>query len=55
MSYLFKTEHYETVLKAGDMERCLPELTGISRTLRVGQCYPNYYLARLASRSSRSC
>ena len=24
MSYLFKTEHYEMVLKAGDMERCLP-------------------------------
>ncbi len=23
MSYLFKTEHYEMVLKAGDMERCL--------------------------------
>ncbi len=27
MSYLFKTEHYEMVLKAGDMERILPRLT----------------------------
>ena len=26
MSYLFKTEHYEMVLKAGDMERALPSL-----------------------------
>ncbi len=25
MSYQFKTEHYEAVLKAGDMERCLPD------------------------------
>ena len=24
MSALIKTEHYEMVLKAGDMERCLP-------------------------------
>ena len=26
MSYKFHTEHYEMVLKAGDMERCLPKL-----------------------------
>ncbi len=26
MSYLFKTEHYEMVLKAGDMERVLPRM-----------------------------
>jgi asparagine synthase (glutamine-hydrolysing) len=26
MSYLFKTEHYEMVLKAGDMERVMPRL-----------------------------
>ena len=26
MSANFKTEHYEIVLKAGDMERCLPDL-----------------------------
>ncbi len=26
MSYLFGTEHYEMVLKAGDMVRCLPGL-----------------------------
>ena len=56
MSYLFKTEHYEAVLKAGDMERCLPSLVWHLEDLRVGQSYPNYYVARLASRtSSRSC
>jgi asparagine synthase (glutamine-hydrolysing) len=50
MSYLFKTEHYEAVLKAGDMERCLPSLIWHLEDLRVGQSYPNYYVARLASK-----
>ena len=50
MSYLFRTEHYEAVLKAGDMERCLPSLIWHLEDLRVGQSYPNYYVARLASK-----
>lgn len=50
MSYRFKTEHYETVLKAGDMERCLPALVWHLEDPRVGQSYPNYYVARLASK-----
>jgi asparagine synthase (glutamine-hydrolysing) len=50
MSYLFRTEHYEAVLKAGDMERCLPSLVWHLEDLRVGQSYPNYYVARLASK-----
>jgi asparagine synthase (glutamine-hydrolysing) len=50
MSYHFKTELYETVLKAGDMERCLPQLTWHLEEPRVGQSYPNYYVAGLASR-----
>jgi asparagine synthase (glutamine-hydrolysing) len=50
MSNLFKTEHYEIVLHAGDMEYVLPELIWHLEDLRVGQCYPNYYIARLASK-----
>lgn len=50
MSYLFKTEHYEMVLKAGDMERILPELAWHLEEPRVGQSYPNYYAAQLASK-----
>jgi asparagine synthase (glutamine-hydrolysing) len=46
----FKTEHYEVVLHAGDMEWVLPELVWHLEDLRVGQSYPNYYAARLASR-----
>jgi asparagine synthase (glutamine-hydrolysing) len=50
LSYLAKSEHYEAVLKAGDMERCLPSLIWHLEDLRVGQSYPNYFVARLASR-----
>ena len=50
MSARFKTEHYEMVLKAGDMERCLPELAWHLEEPRVGQSYPNYYAAKLASK-----
>ncbi len=32
------------------MERCLPELVWHLEDLRVGQSYPNYYVARLASK-----
>jgi asparagine synthase (glutamine-hydrolysing) len=50
MSNLFKTEHYEMVLKAGDMERSLPVVARHLEEPRVGQSYPNYYAAKLASR-----
>jgi len=50
MSYLFKTEHYEMVLKAGDMERVMPKLAWHIEEPRVGQSYPNYYVAQLASK-----
>lgn len=50
MSYLFKTEHYEMVLKAGDMERVLPKLAWHLEEPRVGQSYPNFYVAQLASK-----
>jgi asparagine synthase (glutamine-hydrolysing) len=50
MSYCFKTEQYEMVLKAGDMERSLPSIVHHLEEPRVGQSYPNYYAAKLASR-----
>ena len=50
MSAKFKTEHYEVVLKAGDMERCLPNLAWHLEEPRVGQSYPNFYAAKLASK-----
>jgi asparagine synthase (glutamine-hydrolysing) len=50
MSALYRTEHYEIVLKAGDMERCLPQLAWHLEEPRVGQSYPNFYASKLASR-----
>lgn len=50
MSYLFKTEHYEMVLKSGDMERIMPMMAWHVEEPRVGQSYPNYYAAQLASK-----
>ena len=50
LSARYKTEHYEMVLKAGDMERCLPEVAWHLEEPRVGQSYPNYYAAGLASK-----
>lgn len=50
MSYLFKTEHYEIVLKSGDMERILPKVAWHLEEPRVGQSYPNFYVAQLASK-----
>ncbi len=50
LSNRYKTEHYEVVLKAGDMERVMPQLVWHLEDLRVGQSYPNFYVSRLASR-----
>lgn len=50
MSAQFKTEQYEMVLKSGDMERCLPDLVWHLEEPRVGQSYPNYFAAKLASK-----
>jgi asparagine synthase (glutamine-hydrolysing) len=50
MSYRFRTEHYEMVLKAGDMERVMKRVAWHLEEPRVGQSYPNYYIAQLASK-----
>jgi asparagine synthase (glutamine-hydrolysing) len=46
----FKTEHYEMVMHSGDMWWVLPELVWHLEDLRVGMCYQNHYIARLASK-----
>lgn len=50
LANLLKTEHYEVVMHAGDMEWVLSPLIWHLEDLRVGQCYPNFYVARLASK-----
>jgi len=55
VSYLYQTEHYEMVLKSGDMKRCLPRLVWSLEDLRLGQSYPNFYASKLASRFVKVC
>lgn len=50
MSAKFRTEHYEMVLKAGDMERALDKVAYHIEEPRVGQSYPNFYASKLASK-----
>ncbi|MCR4327254.1 MAG: asparagine synthase (glutamine-hydrolyzing) [Nanoarchaeota archaeon] len=55
LSYLYQTEHYEMVLKSGDLQRCLPELVWHLEDLRIGQSYPNFYASKLASKFVKVC
>jgi asparagine synthase (glutamine-hydrolysing) len=50
ISAMYKTEHYEMVLKSGDMERCMEDLLWHLEDPRVGQSYPNFYAAKLAGK-----
>ncbi len=53
MSNQYKTEHYEMVLKAGDMERCMPAIAHHLEEPRVGQSYPNFYISGLAGKFNK--
>ena len=48
MSSHLNTEHYQMVLKSGDMERSIEKLVWHLEEPRVGQSYPNFYAAKLA-------
>jgi asparagine synthase (glutamine-hydrolysing) len=50
MASRFGTEHYEMVMHSGDMIHILPKLIWHLEDLRVGMCWQNFYIARLASR-----
>lgn len=50
MAKEFNSEHHEIVLSSGDMEACLSKLAYHLEEPRVGQSYPNYYAANLASK-----
>lgn len=55
MANYFKTEHYEQVINAGDLSWSLPKVIYHLEDLRVGMCYPSYYISRLASRFVKVC
>ena len=49
MSGAFGTEHHELLLGPSDMESSLEDLVWALEEPRVGQSYPNYFAAKLAS------
>jgi len=55
MAYHCKTEHYEQVINAGDIRWALPRVVWHLEDLRLGMSYPNYYIARLASKFVKVC
>jgi asparagine synthase (glutamine-hydrolysing) len=50
MASCFGTEHYEMVMHSGDMAWVMPTLIWHLEDLRVGMCWQNYYIARLAGK-----
>lgn len=55
MANYLKTEQFEQVMNAGDIRWSLPKLVYHLEDLRVGMSYPNYYIARLASKFVKVC
>lgn len=55
MACTYKTEHYEQVINAGDIRWSLPRVVWQLEDLRLGMSYPNYYIARLASKFVKVC
>ena len=50
MAYAFKTQHYEQVIRAGDLAYIMNDVIRHMEDLRVGMSYPNFYIAGLASK-----
>jgi asparagine synthase (glutamine-hydrolysing) len=55
MANAFGTEHFEQVINAGDIRWSLPQVVWHLEDLRLGMSYPNYYIARLASKFVKVC
>ncbi|MDY6852977.1 MAG: asparagine synthase (glutamine-hydrolyzing), partial [Thermodesulfobacteriota bacterium] len=55
LSYLFQTEHYAVVLHSGDLAAALDKITWHMDDPRVGICYHNWYVAKLAGRFVKVC
>ncbi|MBW2094965.1 MAG: asparagine synthase (glutamine-hydrolyzing) [Deltaproteobacteria bacterium] len=55
LSCYFKTEHYQQVVNASDIAWALPKVVWHMEDLRLGMSYPNFYVARLASKFVKVC
>ncbi len=55
LSFLLQTEHYDTVLHAGDMPAAMEKISWHMDDPRVGMCHQNWYVAKLASKFVKVC
>lgn len=55
IAFTYKTEQYEQVINAGDIRWSLPRVIWHLEDLRLGMSYPNFYIARLASKFVKVC
>jgi asparagine synthase (glutamine-hydrolysing) len=51
----YRTEHYEQVIGHSDVTWVLPDVIFHLEDLRLGMCYANYYISRLASKFVKVC
>jgi asparagine synthase (glutamine-hydrolysing) len=55
MASIFGTQHFEQVVGHHDIQWVLEEVVNHLEDLRLGMCYGNYYVARLASKFVKVC
>lgn len=55
VSCFFQTEHYQQIVNASDIAWALPKVVWHLEDLRLGMSYPNFYIARLASKFVKVC
>lgn len=55
ISCFFQTEQYQQIVNASDISWALPKVIWHLEDLRLGMSYPNYYIARLASKFVKVC
>jgi|MTBAKSStandDraft_2_1061841.scaffolds.fasta_scaffold03407_6 asparagine synthase (glutamine-hydrolysing) len=55
ISCYFKTEQFQQIVNASDLSWALPKVIWHLEDLRLGMSYPNYYIARLASKFVKVC
>ncbi len=55
MANEYRTQHFEQVINAGDLAWIMPRLIRHLEDLRLGMCYANYYVSRLASKFVKVC
>lgn len=49
------TNHHQQIINAGHLKLSLPKVVWHLEDLKVGMCYPNYYISQLAAKHVKVC